>query len=135
LGPMMAWTSPAFTWRSMPRRISLSSTLACRFLISRIIPSRQLSADDPLQAHAQQLLRLDGELHRQVQEHLLAEAVDDHVYRGLRGQAALLAVKNLVLADLRGGRLVLPLRAGVLHLDVREGVRPAAVAQKQRVAL
>ena len=34
LGPMMAWTSPALTVRLMPRRISLSSTRACRFLIS-----------------------------------------------------------------------------------------------------
>src|SRR4051794_11814278 len=33
---MMAWTSPGFTVRSTPRRISLSSTRACRFLISSI---------------------------------------------------------------------------------------------------
>src|SRR5262245_23135322 len=34
---MMAWTSPALTLRSMPLRISRSSTRACRFLISSII--------------------------------------------------------------------------------------------------
>src|SRR5438105_154788 len=33
---MMAWTSPALTVRLMPRRISLPSTLACRFLIASI---------------------------------------------------------------------------------------------------
>src|SRR5438132_623480 len=38
----------------------------------------------PLQAHPQQLLRLDGELHRQLAEDLLAEAVDDHADRVLR---------------------------------------------------
>src|ERR1051325_7978869 len=36
LGPMIAWTSPALTVRSMPRRISLPSTLACRFLMTSI---------------------------------------------------------------------------------------------------
>ena len=36
LGPMMACTSPAFTSRSMPRRISLPSTEACRFFTFNI---------------------------------------------------------------------------------------------------
>src|SRR5437773_11457561 len=36
-GPMMAWTSPLFTRRSTPRRISFFPTPACRFLISRNI--------------------------------------------------------------------------------------------------
>ena len=35
-GPMMACTSPAFTSRSMPRRISLPSTEACRFFTLNI---------------------------------------------------------------------------------------------------
>src|SRR5438067_1997414 len=34
---MMAWTSPLFTRRSTPRRISFFPTPACRFLISRNI--------------------------------------------------------------------------------------------------
>src|SRR5258708_595295 len=34
---MMAWTSPGFTVRLTPRRISLFSTRACRFLISSMI--------------------------------------------------------------------------------------------------
>src|SRR5947209_528419 len=33
---MMAWTSLALIWRSMPRRISLPLTRACRFLICNI---------------------------------------------------------------------------------------------------
>src|SRR5437868_6929771 len=34
---MMAWTSPLFTRRSTPRRISFFPTPACKFLISRNI--------------------------------------------------------------------------------------------------
>src|SRR5947207_633680 len=36
LGPITAWTSPGLTVRSMPRRISLPSTRACRFLMTSI---------------------------------------------------------------------------------------------------
>src|SRR5215213_8124661 len=35
LGPIRAWTSPRSTFRSTPRRISLPSTVTCRFWISR----------------------------------------------------------------------------------------------------
>src|SRR5712692_598023 len=35
LGPMIAWTSPERTTRSIPFRISLPSTVTCRSLISR----------------------------------------------------------------------------------------------------
>src|SRR6476661_3628406 len=107
---MMAWTSPGCTVRSMPRRMTLSSTRAWRFLISSMVrdDSRDVpvSANTSFQTHPQQLLRLDGELHRQFAEHLLAEAVHDHVDRVLAREAALPAVEDLVLADLRGGCLV-----------------------------
>src|SRR5689334_489311 len=100
----------------MPRRISLSSTRACRFLISSIAIAYLVGplSDAAFQTHSEQLLRLDGELHRQVEEHLLAEAVDDHVDRVFRRQTALLAVENLVLADLRRGCLMLHLGRAVL---------------------
>jgi hypothetical protein len=49
--------------------------------------------------------------------------------------AALVAIEDLVLADLRGRGLVLHARRRVLHLDVRERVRAALVAQQQRIAL
>ena len=87
------------------------------------------------EAHAEELLCLDRELHRQLAQHLLAESVHDHRDRVFLGDAALAAVEELVLADLRGGRLVLDGRAGVLHLDVGEGVRAALVAEQQRIAL
>ena len=68
-------------------------------------------------------------------EHLLAESIDDHVHRVFGGESALLAVEDLVLADLRGRSFVLHPRRGVPHLDVRERVRAACVAQQQGIAL
>ena len=102
---------------------------------SVLVPCRRASRRCPSRLTPEQLLRLDGELHRQLLEDFLAEAVDDHVDRVLGRDAALLAVEDLVLADLRRRRLVLHLRRGVLHLDVRERVRAALVAEQQRVAL
>ncbi len=43
LGPMMACTSPGFTERLMPRRISLSSTRTFKFLTSSMFVSCRLS--------------------------------------------------------------------------------------------
>src|SRR6266851_5192481 len=90
-GPMMECTSPAFTFRSMPLRISWLSTLTCRFLISsKLIPLHltryviAISAWDPalpdaaFHTHAQQLLRLHRELHGQLTDPTLAEAIHDH---------------------------------------------------------
>src|SRR3970282_2441122 len=91
-GPMMECTSPAFTFRLTPLRISWFSTLTCRFLICSMALS-----NTPFQAHTQQFLRLDGELHRQVSEDLLAEAVNDHRNRIFLGQAVLLEGNALVV--------------------------------------
>src|SRR3989338_3000060 len=77
------------------------------------------------QAHSKKLLGFDGKLHRQVAENLLAVAVDDHVDRVLCRNAPLIAVENLVLADLRSRSLVLHLGRRDLDLDVRERVRAA----------
>src|SRR5690606_4543712 len=93
------------------------------------------SADRALENDAEQLLGLDRELHRKLAEHRLAEAVDDEVDRLVLGEAALAAVEELVFADLRGGRLVLDLRARVAHVDRREGVGAALAADQERVAL
>src|SRR5690606_34175181 len=98
-------------------------------------PAAGSSSDRALQAHFQQLLGLDRELHRQLAEDLLAEAVDDQRDRVLLGDAAAAAVEQLVLADLGGGGLVLDRGAGVPHLDVGEGVGAALLADQQAVAL
>src|SRR5205823_11981429 len=55
--------------------------------------------------------------------------------RTLIAQSALAAIELLVLADLRGRRLVLDLGRGIAHLDVGHGVRAATVADQERVAL
>src|SRR2546425_5992102 len=126
---MIACTSPTFTARSTPRRISRPSTVACRFLIPAA------STDAPLETDAEQPLRLHGELHRQLLEDFFAEPVDDHGHRVLGRQAALLGVEDLVLADLGGGRLVLHDRRAVADVDVGERMRATLVADQHGVAL
>src|ERR671937_1418124 len=95
----------------------------------------QLLSHAVLKLQPEQALRLDGELHRQLAEHVLAEAVDDQGDGVLLRDAALLEVEELLLADARGRRLVLDARRVVHHLDVGEGVRARAAADEHRVAL
>src|SRR3546814_10458367 len=77
----MACTSPASIVRSIPFRIGLPSTVACRFLISSMLRSdprntcRFELTDAAFQRDADQLLRLDGELHGELLPDLAAEAV------------------------------------------------------------
>src|SRR3954447_9639047 len=127
-GPMIACTSPVPTLSVRPRRISLPSMPAWRLLIRAL-------TDASFQRNSEQLLRFDGELHRELAEHFAAETADDHRHRVFRADAALLAIEKLVLADLRGRRLVLHRRGRIAHLDVRERVRAALVAEEERVAL
>src|SRR6266700_7341634 len=95
-GPMIACTSPSRIVRSTPFRISLPAT-ATR---SPLTSSRGLFlANASLQTDPEQPRGFDGELHRQLLEHFLAEAVDDHRDRILGGQAALTQIKDLILAD------------------------------------
>src|SRR3954471_2220902 len=107
----------------------------CLQLANLLRHARRSLADAAFQAHAQQLLRLHRELHRQLAEDFLAEAVHDHVDGVLQADAAGLAVEELVLADLAGAGLVLGAAAGVADLDVRERVGAALVPQQERVAL
>src|SRR5882672_6861459 len=131
---MIACTSPAGTCRLRPFRISRSPTRACKFSIVSIA-GNSLSAYGAFEAHVQQVLGLDGELHRQFLEYFAAKAVHDQVHRVLFGEAALPAVEQLILADLRRGGFVLDARGTVARFDVRERVRAALVAEQQRVAL
>src|SRR6266705_4953743 len=121
-GPMIECTSPAFTFRSMPLRISWLSTVPCRLLISlKLIPVPLTSCvvatfscrgdsalpDAAFQTDAQELLRLDCKLHGQLAEHTFAEAVHDHGNGIFRLQPPLPQVEQLILADLRGGSFML----------------------------
>src|SRR5262245_21294087 len=118
---MMACTSPAFTARSMPRRISWPAALTWRFRMSSMCSPLSLS-DAAFETHAQELLCLDSELHRQLAEDLLAKAADDHRHCIFGRDAALLAVEELVVADLRDRGLMLDRGGAVVHLQVGEGV-------------
>src|SRR6185437_4558654 len=76
------------------------------------------SSDAAFEADGEELLRLDREFHRQLLQHFLAEAVDDQRQRVLGAETALAAIEQLVIADLRGGGLVLDAGGGVAHLDI-----------------
>src|SRR5678815_1824751 len=102
---MIACTWPAASVRLMPRRISRPPPRTWRLSTRRIGLSNAA-----LQRNAQKLLCFDGEFHRQLLEHFLAEAIDDQAHRVFGRNAALSAIKDLVLADLRRRRLVLDLR-------------------------
>src|SRR5439155_18495429 len=84
---------------------------------------------------AQQLLRFDGEFHRQLAEDFFAEAADDQVDGIFGRQPPLAAIKDLVLADFRRGSLVLHLRRAVLDVEIRERMGAALVSNEQRIAL
>src|SRR3546814_16809479 len=81
LGPIMACTSPASIVRSIPFRIGLPSTVACRFLISSMLRSDPRNTcrfditDAAFQRDADQLLRLDGDLHGALLHDSAAEAI------------------------------------------------------------
>src|SRR5687768_7119742 len=127
---MMACTSPGSIARSIPRRISWPPAPACRFL-TRSITSPHAS----FEAHAEQLLRLDREFHRQLPEDLPAETVDDHVHRVFSRESPLPAVEDLILANFRRRRLVLHPGGAVLDFEIGKGMRAALIADQQRVAL
>src|SRR5580698_5776051 len=97
---MMACTSPAFTVRLTPFSISLPATRAARSEISsKIVLSSTVLTDGSFQTHTQQILRLDGEFHRQLLEHHFAEAADNHIDRVLGGNSPLQAIEQLVLTN------------------------------------
>src|SRR5688500_15482869 len=109
---MIAWTSPAPTVSDSPAMISLPSTSAWRSLISsmmRFLSCQTVLADTALERDAEQLSRLDRELHRQLLHHLAAEAVDDERHRVFLRDATAAAVEELVVADLAGRGLMLAL--------------------------
>ena len=105
----------------------------------RLLPYRPAIADErpfirptALQRDRNQLLRFHREFHRQLLQHILDEAVDDKANRLFLAQAALHAIKQHVLGNLRGRRFMLEQRGGVLCFDIRHGVRAAFVADQKR---
>ena len=129
-----------FFWKSGKKsKTSLSRPLIHSlsfFLLSRAsLFLLSLLPNGPLQLQAHQLVDFRSKLQRQLVKHLAAETADDRRDGGLGRDAALLEVEQLLLADLRGRRLVLHSGARVADGDVRVGVRGARVADQHGVAL
>ena len=89
----------------------------------------------PLKVELKEPRGLNGEFKRQLLEDLFAEPVDDHGVGLFNGDAARVAVEELVLADAGGEGLMLQVGRLVLDLNVWGGVRAALVADEQGVAL
>ena len=92
-------------------------------------------SDSAFEGNAEKFLGFNGKLHRQFVEHFFGVAVDDEADGVLSLNAALVAVKELVLTDFGSGSFVLHDGSLVVDIHVGEGVGAALVAQQQRVAL
>ena len=86
-GHKQSFALPVFLLFQLPYQLYLVLAYHALFFLS----------NGSLQRHAQQLLRLDGKLHRQFLNHLLGIAVHYQADSLLRGYAALVAVEQLVL--------------------------------------
>src|SRR5438445_8713692 len=89
-------------------------------------------SDAAFQRDRDQFLRLDRELHRQLLQDVLDEPVDHEADGFFLRQAALHAVEQHVLGNLRRGRFVLERRGRVLGFHIGHGMRAAFVADQQR---
>src|ERR1035441_8809183 len=87
------------------------------------------------ETNSEVLLCFHGELHGEFAEYFFAEPMHDHRHGIFARDAALPAVENLVLADLRRGRFVLHLRRRVAHFEIGERVCAALIAEQQGMAL
>src|SRR4051795_2285643 len=91
-------------------------------------------ADRAFHLELDQPVHLDGVLERELLRDRLDEARHDH-RRGLGlGEPARHEVEELLLADLRDGRLVADVDVALVDLDVRVGVRARLLVEDQRVA-
>src|ERR1700730_8268344 len=101
------------------------------------LPDRRgaASADAPFERNRDQFLRFHREFHRQLLQHIAHEAVDDQSRRLLAREPALHAIKQLILGNFRGRRLMFELRAGGLRFDIGHRMGAARIADEQRIAI
>ena len=83
------------------------------------------------ETHTKELLGLNGKLHRELIDDILGIAIDDEVDGVFGGDAALVAIEELVFTDFRGRGFVLHNGVVVVNVDVRERVRSAFIAQQE----
>ena len=99
------------------------------------LTDRLTSTYRSLQRHLQQLLSLNSKLHRKLRKHLTGISVDDESDGLLRTYTPLIAVEELIFADLGSRSLMLDHSRLVGILYVRECMRSALVAYQKAVAL
>src|ERR1700732_4950315 len=93
------------------------------------------SADAPFERNRDQFLCFHREFHRQVLQHIAHEAVDDQGRRLFARKPALHAIKQLILGNFRGRRLMFELRAGGLRFNIGHRMGAARIADEQRIAI
>src|SRR5919112_3873312 len=91
-------------------------------------------ANASLHLQLDEAVHLDRVLHRQLLDDRLDEAVDDQLRGLVLGQAVGHEVEELLLADLRDGRLVADVDVVLADADRRVGVRARGLVEQQRVA-
>src|SRR5919201_1024784 len=92
------------------------------------------SADAAFHLELDEAVHLDRVLHRELLDDRLDEAVDDELARLVLGDAVGHEVEELLLADLRDGRLVADVDVVLADPDRRVGVRARLLVKEQRVA-
>ena len=93
-----------------------------------------LLANRTLHLQLDQPVHLDRVLHRQLLDDRLDEAVDDQLRGLLLGDAVGHQVEELLVSDLRDGRLVADVDVVLADPDRRVGVRARVLVEQQRVA-
>src|SRR5262247_859640 len=88
-------------------------------------------ANTPFEPNPEQLSSFDRKFHRQLLQHLLAEAVNDCRNGILDGQSALLAIEDLVFTYFGNGGLVFNPRGRVFDLEIRKSVRTTFITDQK----
>ena len=87
------------------------------------------------QRDGEKLLRFDSELHRELIHDFFGVAIDDEADSLLDSDTTLLAVEDLIFADLARGSFVLDDCGVIVYMDVGEGMSATAVREQKAIAL
>ena len=83
------------------------------------------------ETHTKELLGLNGKFHRELIDDILGIAIDDEVDGVFGGDAALVAIEDLILTDFGGRGFVLHNGVVVVNIDIGERVCTAFIAQQE----
>src|SRR5437899_1374941 len=96
--------------------------------------STRSEAGSPLHLKLDEPVHLDGVFHRKLLRDRLDEAVHDHRGRLRLGNPAAHEIEDLLVTDLRDGRLVSDRDLILLDFHVRIRIRPRVLVEQERVA-